>query len=84
MTPISSSFVRNPGIVIDAVVLTDPKFVRVWLHLEELLCFTMAYLPVGGDRTLAKRVFDHKTSLAIGSASLTFNFRQSLTLTLIK
>ncbi|WP_414514625.1 hypothetical protein [Nostoc sp. PCC 9305] len=40
----------------------------------------MAYLPVGGDRTLAKRVFDHKTSLAIGSASLSFNFRQSLTL----
>ncbi|WP_292758862.1 hypothetical protein [Nostoc sp. NOS(2021)] len=40
----------------------------------------MAYPPAGGDRTLAKRVFGHKTSQAIGSASLSFNFRQSLTL----
>ncbi|MEH1788615.1 MAG: hypothetical protein V7L23_24275, partial [Nostoc sp.] len=37
----------------------------------------MAYPPAVGDRTLAKRVFDHKTSQAIGSASLSFNFWQS-------
>ncbi|MEH1782815.1 MAG: hypothetical protein V7L26_27670 [Nostoc sp.] len=41
----------------------------------------MAYLPAVGDRTLAKRVFDHKTSQAIGSASLSFNFWQSFPLT---
>nr|MDZ8058507.1 hypothetical protein [Nostoc sp. EkiNYC01] len=32
------------------------------------------------DRTLARRVFDHETSLAIGSASLSFNFWQSFPL----
>jgi hypothetical protein len=32
------------------------------------------------DRTLERRVFDHKTSQAIGSASLSFNFRQAFTL----
>ncbi|MFN6559084.1 MAG: hypothetical protein RMY28_004665, partial [Nostoc sp. ChiSLP01] len=38
----------------------------------------MAYPPAGGDRTLERRrVFDHKTSQSIGSASLSFNFRQS-------